>query len=71
MPITEKAVFGHELRKLLVDSLPVNADLYVIFDACGSGRLLELLHHRCNNVYFPWISPGFRKRMTQWRGVRE
>ncbi len=71
VPITERMILSHELRRFLVDSLPVDASLYAIIDACYSGRLLELLHYRCNDIYIPWISPGIRKCATQWRGVRE
>ncbi|OJT08696.1 Metacaspase-1 [Trametes pubescens] len=70
VPITERMILSHELRRFLVDSLPVDASLYAIIDACYSGRLLELLHYRCNDIYIPWISPGIRKCATQWRGVR-
>ncbi|KAI0636563.1 caspase domain-containing protein [Trametes polyzona] len=65
-----RMIYARELRELLVGALPVGTDLYAVFDSCSSGRLLDLLHYNCNNIYVPWISPGYRRCMTWWRKVR-
>ncbi|KAI0780513.1 caspase domain-containing protein [Trametes elegans] len=70
VPYEERMVGSHEIRKLLVDALPPGATLYTIVDSCHSGHILGLPHDKCNDIYVPWISPGFRRRMTRWRGVR-
>ncbi|CDO71029.1 hypothetical protein BN946_scf184844.g33 [Trametes cinnabarina] len=70
MPFKKRMILDNKLRKLLVDALPVGANLIAIFDSCHSGTLLDLDHYLCNNVYYPWISPGFRHYNTLWRGVR-
>ncbi|KAI0823470.1 caspase domain-containing protein [Trametes gibbosa] len=44
--------------------------LTAIFDAGRSGTMLDLNHYMCNNVYYPWISPGYRRQKTLWRVVR-
>ncbi|KAI0628661.1 peptidase C14, caspase domain-containing protein [Trametes polyzona] len=69
-PTRKRMILDNKLRKLLVDTLPVGANLTAIFDSCHSGTLLDLDHYLCNNVYFPWISPGFRNQKTLWRHVR-
>ncbi|KAH9848759.1 peptidase C14, caspase domain-containing protein [Lenzites betulinus] len=66
----KRMILDDKLRKLLVDTLPVDANLTAIFDSCHSGTLLDLDHYLCNNVYYPWISPGFRNQKTLWRQVR-
>ncbi|TFK85488.1 peptidase C14 [Polyporus arcularius HHB13444] len=48
------------LKKLLVDSLPVDAFLTAIFDSCHSGTLLDLEHYTCNSAWFPWCTIGPR-----------
>ncbi|KAJ8462262.1 hypothetical protein ONZ51_g11010 [Trametes cubensis] len=68
--LEKRVILDNKLRKLLVDTLPVGANLTAIFDSCHSGTLLDLDHYLCNNVYFPWISPGFRNHNTLWRRVR-
>ena len=67
----KRMIIDNKLRKMLVDTLPIGAHLTAIFDSCHSGTLLDLDHYLCNNIYFPWISPGFRNQNTLWRGVRE
>ncbi|KAI0641429.1 caspase domain-containing protein [Trametes meyenii] len=69
-PMRKRMILDNKLRKLLVDKLPVGAYLTAIFDSCHSGTLLDLDHYLCNNIYFPWISPGFRNQNTLWRNVR-
>ncbi|KAI0765914.1 caspase domain-containing protein [Trametes elegans] len=66
----KRMVLDNKLRQLLVDPLPAGANLTAIFDSCHSGTLLDLDHYRCNDVYFPWVSPGFRRNKTLWRHVR-
>ncbi|KAI0365756.1 hypothetical protein BV20DRAFT_709587 [Pilatotrama ljubarskyi] len=66
----KRMILDNKLRKLLVDTLPVGANLIAIFDSCHSGTLLDLDHYLCNNIYFPWISPGFRNQKTLLRHVR-
>ncbi|OJT07983.1 Metacaspase-1 [Trametes pubescens] len=66
----KRMILDNKLRKLLVDTLPNDANLTAIFDSCHSGTLLDLDHYLCNNVYFPWSSPGFRNQKTMWRQVR-
>ncbi|KAK0219413.1 caspase domain-containing protein [Armillaria nabsnona] len=41
------------LRKYLVDNLPEGCHLTAVLDACHSGTLLDLAHHRCNRVLSP------------------
>lgn len=67
----KRMILDNKLRKLLVDTLPNDANLTAIFDSCHSGTLLDLDHYLCNNVYFPWSSPGFRNQRTLWRQVRK
>ncbi|KAI0353867.1 hypothetical protein OH77DRAFT_1406082 [Trametes cingulata] len=68
--LKKRMILDNKLRKLLVNTLPVGANLIAIFDSCHSGTLLDLDHYLCNNIYFPWISPGFRNQRTLWRQVR-
>ncbi|KAI0822806.1 hypothetical protein BC628DRAFT_1387745 [Trametes gibbosa] len=70
VPIEERMILSRELRMQFIDRLPFDTDTYAVFDACSAGRFLDLLHYRCNNIYIPWISPGFRRCMTMWRHVR-
>ncbi|KZT07075.1 uncharacterized protein LAESUDRAFT_131614 [Laetiporus sulphureus 93-53] len=62
----EKLIIDNDLRKLLVDSLPVGAYLTAIFDTCHSGTMLDLEHYRCNAIYHPWVSKGWRRFKTLW-----
>ena len=66
----ECMILGNELRKCLVDPLPVSAHLTAIFDSCHSGTLLDLDHYLCNNIYHPWKNPGRRRYKTLWQHVR-
>ncbi|KAI8974821.1 caspase domain-containing protein [Trametes punicea] len=70
LPMKKRMILDNKLRKLLVDTLPVGANLMAIFDSCHSGTLLDLDHYLCHNIYYPWISPGFRRQQTWWRRVR-
>ena len=58
-----------ELRRILVDPLPVESSLTAIFDSCHSGTLLDLDHYLCNNVWFPFMSRGERQPRTLWMAV--
>ncbi|KAG5730380.1 Metacaspase-1 [Termitomyces sp. T112] len=51
----------NELRRYLVDPLPVGSNLVAVFDSCHSASLLDLQHIECNQVYVPWVSKGKRK----------
>ncbi|KAJ7618640.1 peptidase C14, caspase domain-containing protein [Roridomyces roridus] len=51
----------NELRRHLVEPLPVGSSLVAVLDSCHSATLLDLDHFRCNRVYVPWISKGKRK----------
>ena len=66
----KRMILDNELRKRLVDPLPVGAYLTAVFDSCHSGTMLDLDHYLCNNIYFPWKSPGRRKHKTMWQQVR-
>ncbi|PCH35031.1 hypothetical protein WOLCODRAFT_165973 [Wolfiporia cocos MD-104 SS10] len=55
-----KLIVDNDLRRLLVDPLPVGAYLTAILDSCHSGTLLDLDHYRCNRILCPWISKGIR-----------
>ncbi|KAF8641346.1 hypothetical protein AX16_010044 [Volvariella volvacea WC 439] len=57
------------LRDILVDCLPPGATLVAIIDACHSGSMLDLEHMKCNRVYVPWVSKGFRATKTKWHDV--
>ncbi|CAL1698890.1 unnamed protein product [Somion occarium] len=46
----EKLIIDDELRKLLVEPLPIGAKLTAIFDSCHSGTLLDLDHDKCNDL---------------------
>ena len=60
-----------ELRRLLVDPLPVGSKLTAVFDACHSGTLLDLNHYLCNEIVFPSTSRGLRRPFSRWMNVRE
>ncbi|KAI0687563.1 caspase domain-containing protein [Earliella scabrosa] len=63
-------ILDDELRRILVDPLPVGSSLTAIFDSCHSGTLLDLDHYLCNNVWFPFMSRGERKPRTLWMAVK-
>ncbi|KAI0783747.1 caspase domain-containing protein [Abortiporus biennis] len=65
----EKFIRDNDLRRFLVDPLPVGARLVAIFDSCHSGTLLDLDHYECNEIYKPWISKGPRRFRSQWMNV--
>ncbi|TFK52603.1 hypothetical protein OE88DRAFT_1424555 [Heliocybe sulcata] len=44
-------LYDKELRRELVDPLPIGCTLMAVFDCCHSGTLLDLEHYRCNH---PW-----------------
>ncbi|KZT18444.1 hypothetical protein NEOLEDRAFT_1184307 [Neolentinus lepideus HHB14362 ss-1] len=46
-------LYDKELRRFLVDPLPIGCTLMAVFDCCHSGTLLDLEHYRCNHP-FPW-----------------
>ncbi|KZP14178.1 hypothetical protein FIBSPDRAFT_1048949 [Athelia psychrophila] len=56
-----KDLVDNELRIHLVDPLPAGANLVALLDTCHSGSLLDLEHHRCNRVWTPHISKGYRR----------
>ncbi|KAI9062043.1 hypothetical protein FKP32DRAFT_1677652 [Trametes sanguinea] len=70
LALKKRMILDNKLRKLLVDTLPIGANLTAIFDSCHSGTLLDLDHYLCHSVYYPWVSPGFRYDNTMWRRVR-
>ncbi|RDX42921.1 hypothetical protein OH76DRAFT_1256951 [Lentinus brumalis] len=56
---TDKVIHDNELRRLLVDPLPVGSELTAIFDSCHSETtLLDLDHYLCNNIWFPFHESG-------------
>ncbi|KAF8879362.1 caspase domain-containing protein [Infundibulicybe gibba] len=55
-------ITDNELRRHLVDTLPIGSTLTAIFDSCH----LHLDHFRCNRVYVPWISKGKRRSDILW-----
>ncbi|KAF8069274.1 caspase domain-containing protein [Lyophyllum atratum] len=61
-----RMIKDNELRRHLVDSLPIGSNLVAIFDSCHSASLLDLDHFRCNRPYVPWMSKGKRKSDSQW-----
>ncbi|RPD70868.1 hypothetical protein L226DRAFT_574329 [Lentinus tigrinus ALCF2SS1-7] len=67
---THKLIVDNELRRLLVDPLPVGSTLTAIFDSCHSGTLLDLNHYLCNNVWFPFMSRGKRHPQSKLMAVR-
>ncbi|KAI0277926.1 caspase domain-containing protein [Russula aff. rugulosa BPL654] len=62
----EKIIVYHELKRILVDPLPVGCTLLAIIDASHSGTMLDLPHYDCNDVYVPWRQQpkGERRTMT-------
>ncbi|KAF8816852.1 hypothetical protein BYT27DRAFT_6378931 [Phlegmacium glaucopus] len=56
-----KTIRDDELKRLLVAPLPVGSSFVAVLDSCHSGTLLDLMHHRCNRVYVPWVSKGNRR----------
>ncbi|KAI0687551.1 caspase domain-containing protein [Earliella scabrosa] len=67
----DKLIIDNELRRLLVDPLPVGSKLTAVFDACHSGTLLDLNHYLCNEIVFPSTSRGLRRPCSRWMNVRE
>ncbi|PCH35032.1 hypothetical protein WOLCODRAFT_139697 [Wolfiporia cocos MD-104 SS10] len=65
----DKLIVDNDLRKLLVDPLPVGAYLTAVLDSCHSGTLLDLKHYRCNTIYLPWVANGERKLRSRWENV--
>lgn len=66
-----RKITDNELRRHLVDALPIGSSLVAVFDSCHSASLLDLDHFRCNRVYVPWISKGRRRSDSLWnRNVR-
>ncbi|KAK0200469.1 caspase domain-containing protein [Desarmillaria ectypa] len=66
-----RKIMDNELRRHLVDALPIGSSLVAVFDSCHSASLLDLDHFRCNRVYVPWISKGRRRSDSMWnRNVR-
>jgi len=61
-------ITDNELRRELVNELPVGSNLVAVFDSCHSGSLLDLEHVRCNQVYVPWISKGKRRTDSKLNG---
>ena len=45
-----RMIIDNELRRLLVDALPVGAHLTAIFDSCHSGTMLDLDHYLCKTT---------------------
>ncbi|KAK0219156.1 peptidase C14, caspase domain-containing protein [Armillaria fumosa] len=48
-----RCILDNTLREYLVDNLPEGCHLTAVLDACHSGTLLDLAHHRCNRVLGP------------------
>ncbi|KAF8879360.1 caspase domain-containing protein [Infundibulicybe gibba] len=61
-----KLITDNELRRCLVDPLPVGCSLTAILDACHSASLLDLTHSRCNRIYVPWLSTGKQRSHPFW-----
>ncbi|KAF7324728.1 Mitochondrial chaperone BCS1 [Mycena kentingensis (nom. inval.)] len=62
-------IMDNELRRHLVDGLPVGSSLVAVFDSCHSASLLDLAHFRCNRVYVPWMNKGKRRSDDRWNAV--
>ncbi|TCD69528.1 Ca(2+)-dependent cysteine protease [Steccherinum ochraceum] len=43
-----RLIKDNDLKKLLVNPLPIGARLTALFDSCHSGTLLDLPHYKCN-----------------------
>ncbi|KAJ7110956.1 caspase domain-containing protein [Mycena epipterygia] len=65
----EHMITDDELRRHLIDPLPVGAALVAVFDSCHSASLLDLAHFRCNRVYAPWVSKARRRIDERWNAV--
>jgi hypothetical protein len=66
IPVDGKDLIDNKLKAHLVDPLPVGSSLVAILDTCHSGSLLDLKHHRCNRVFTPRISKGYRRTDIRW-----
>ncbi|KAI1791869.1 peptidase C14, caspase domain-containing protein [Ganoderma leucocontextum] len=64
--IKKRMITDNKLRKMLVDSLPIGAQITAIFDSYHSGTLLDLDHYLCDNVYSPWTN---KHKTTMSQGV--
>ncbi|KAF7313830.1 Mitochondrial chaperone BCS1 [Mycena chlorophos] len=62
-------IMDNELRRHLVEPLPIGTSLVAVFDSCHSASLLDLEHFRCNRAYVPWISKGKRKSDEMWNAI--
>ncbi|KAJ7054088.1 peptidase C14, caspase domain-containing protein, partial [Mycena amicta] len=69
VPADNIKIMDNELRRHLVDPLPVGSSLVAVFDSCHSASLLDLAHFRCNRIYVPWISKGRRRSDEIWNAV--
>ncbi|EPQ54465.1 hypothetical protein GLOTRDRAFT_139052 [Gloeophyllum trabeum ATCC 11539] len=47
----ERFIRDNDLRRALVEALPVGSTLVAIFDCCHSGTLLDLEHYKCNTPH--------------------
>ncbi|KAJ7037549.1 hypothetical protein C8F04DRAFT_1257101 [Mycena alexandri] len=52
------SIWFQELRRHLIEPLPVGSSLVAVFDSSHSAGFLKLSHSLCNRVYVPWISKG-------------
>lgn len=55
----------NDMKKYLVTPLPAGVVLIAVFDTCHSGTMLDLPHHKCNQVWVPWYSKGNRRTATR------
>ncbi|KAI0045505.1 hypothetical protein FA95DRAFT_121890 [Auriscalpium vulgare] len=53
------------VRRDLPARRPVlTANPQAFLDSCHSGTMLDLPHYKCNQLYFPWVSRGYREQHT-------
>ncbi|KAJ7218327.1 caspase domain-containing protein [Mycena rebaudengoi] len=55
-PADGEVITNTELRRHLIEPLPVDSSLVAVLDCSHSAALLDLAHLSCNRVYVPWIS---------------